>query len=135
MRKNSDGNGMIKKRMPKKNDMPNGKLSHLIAKRDIIAVEKASGRRKKVAIEIFLPQPTEDGKDCFCRARFNGIDGESYNIGGVDGVQALSLAISRIKSRFDALRSEKYDFLWPEYNLPMESVDYDFVLKKFGGRI
>jgi hypothetical protein len=110
------------------------KNEQIIAKRDIIAVEKGSGLRKNVAIEIFLPQPTEDGRDFFCRARFNGIDGESYNVGGVDGVQALSLAVSRIKSRFDALRSEKYDFLWPGYNLPMESVDYDFMVKKFGGQ-
>jgi hypothetical protein len=87
--------------------------------------------KKNVTIEIFLPQPTEDGKDCFCRVQFNGIEGESYNVGGMDSLQALSLAISKIKSRFDALRNGKYDFLWPEDGTPMESVDYDFVAKGF----
>jgi len=105
--------------------------NHIIAKRDVVAVETESGCGKNVTIEIFLPQPTEDGKDCFCCARFNGIEGESYNVGGVDGLQALSLAVSKIKSRFDTLRNEKYDFLWPENGSPMESIDYDFVAKGF----
>ncbi|MFA5249381.1 MAG: helix-hairpin-helix domain-containing protein [Candidatus Paceibacterota bacterium] len=103
----------------------------IIAERDVIAVEKRSGSKKTITIEIFLPQPTKDGKDCFCLARFNGIEGESYNVGGVDSLQALSIAISRIKSRFTALKSEKYDFLWPENGEPVESIDYDFVAKGF----
>jgi hypothetical protein len=107
------------------------KNNHIIAKRNIVAVERKSGFRKNVIIEIFLPQPAEDGRDCFCRIRFNGIEGESYNVGGVDSLQALSLAVSKTKSRFDALRKEKYDFLWPENGSPMESVDYDFVAKGF----
>ncbi|MFZ3074413.1 MAG: hypothetical protein WA093_04800 [Minisyncoccales bacterium] len=103
----------------------------IIAKRDVIVVENESGSRKNVTIEIFSPQPTKDGKDCFCCARFNGIEGESYDVGGVDSLQALSLAVSKIKSRFDALRNGKYDFLWPKDGTPMESIDYDFVAKGF----
>ncbi len=83
-----------------------------------------------IVAEIFLPQPTEDGKDCFCLARFNGISGESYNTGGVDSLQALSLAISKIKSRFKDL-SKEYDFFWPQSNELMESIDYDFIINKF----
>ena len=120
-----------KKSILKKNDKYMSKNDHIIAKRNIIAIEKKSGSKKDVTIEIFLPQPTKDGKDCFCRVRFNGIEGESYNVGGVDSLQALSLAVSKTKSRFDALRNEKYDFLWPENGWPMEFVDYDSVVKKF----
>jgi len=108
--------------------------NHIIAKRNVVAMENESGSKKDITIEIFLPQPTEDGRDCFCRARFNGIEGESYDVGGVDSLQALSLAVSKIKSRFSALRSEKYDFLWPEDGSQMESVDFELAVNKFRRR-
>jgi len=100
----------------------------IIAKREIVAIKKGTTSKINVAAEIFLPQPTEDGKDCFCLARFNGIDGESHNTGGVDSLQALSLAISKMKSRFKDL-SKEYDFYWPQNNEPMESIDYDAIEK------
>lgn len=108
--------------------------NHMIAKRNVIATENESGSKKDVTIEIFLPQPTEDGSACFCRARFSGIEGESYNVGGADSLQALSLAISKIKSRFSVLRSEKYDFLWPEDGSRMDSIDSELMVKKFRRR-
>jgi len=102
----------------------------IIAKRKIIAVKKGTALKMNIVAEIFLPQPTEDGKDCFCLARFNGIGGESYNTGGIDSLQALSLAISKMKSRFKDL-SKEYDFYWPKGNELMESIDYDFMIEKF----
>jgi hypothetical protein len=103
----------------------------IIAKREIVAIKKGTTSKINITAEIFLPQPTEDGNDCFCLARFNGINGESYNTGGIDSLQAISLAISKIKSRFKDL-SKKYDFYWPKSNEPMESIDYDFIIEKFG---
>ena len=106
------------------------KNSPIIAKREIIAIKKGTTSKINVVAEIFLPQPTEDSKDCFCLARFNGINGESYNTGGIDSLQALSLAISKMKSRFKDL-SKEYNFYWPKGNEPMESIDYDFIIEKF----
>jgi len=102
----------------------------IIARREIIAVKKGTTSKINITAEIFLPQPTEDGNDCFCLARFNGINGESYNTGGIDSLQALSLAISKIKSRFKDL-SKEYNFYWPKSNEPMESIDYGFIIEKF----
>ena len=106
------------------------KNSLIIAKREIIAIKKGTTSKINVVAEVFLPQPTEDGKDCFCLSRFNGISEESYNTGGIDSLQALSLAISKMKSRFEDLRKE-YDFFWPENNTPMESIDYKSIVEKF----
>lgn len=103
----------------------------IIAKRDIVAVEKTSGVRKNITAEVFLPQFEEDGKNCFCLICLDGIDGESYSIGGADSLQALSLAVSRMRSRFKELR-EEYDFFWPEDNAPMESIDYADIILKYG---
>lgn len=102
----------------------------IIAKREIIAVKKGTTSKIGITAEIFLPQPAKDSKDCFCLARFNGIGKESYNTGGIDSLQALSLAITKIKSRFKDL-SKEYDFYWPQDNEPMESIDYDFIVEKF----
>jgi hypothetical protein len=107
------------------------KNDYIIAERDIVAIEKKFGYKKDITIKIFSPQPTKDGKDCFCRICFDGIEGESYNVGGADSLQALSLAISKTKLRFDALQNGKYDFFWPADGSLMESVDYDFMVKKF----
>jgi hypothetical protein len=49
-------------------------------------------------------------------------------------VRTASRAVSKIKSRFSVLRSEKYDFPWPEDGSPMESVDYELTVNKFRRR-
>jgi hypothetical protein len=45
-------------------------------------------------------------------------------------LQALSLAISKMKSRFKDL-GKKYNFYWPQNNEQMESIDYGFIIEKF----
>lgn len=93
-----------------------------IAQRTMLAVDKKSGVQSEVVIEVFAPR--HDGKDYFCLAHIRGIEGESYDHGGVDSLQALSLALGQIKKRFDILRKEQYDFLFPEGGHPIESFDY-----------
>lgn len=95
-----------------------------IAARSVIAREKSSDTRIEVTIEVFLPRIEADGRNVRCLARFHGIPGEEYDVGGIDTLQALTLAVQHLKNRFRALRDERYNFFWPVDGSPMESFDY-----------
>ena len=95
-----------------------------IAQKTLIVVNKTTGEHQEVVIEIFVPRPTDDGQDYFCLARFNGLENESYDVGGADSLQALFLAGAQLKRRFEVLRKEQYDFFWPDSEFLVESLDY-----------
>ncbi len=94
-----------------------------IAKRPILAIHRETGSKIEVVIEIFPPRSVDDGQNYFCLARIDGIEGASFDTGGVEGVQALALAVHRIKTEFMALNGTTYDFLWPD-GITMDSFDY-----------
>lgn len=94
-----------------------------IGRRPIIAVDRKTESKIEAMIEIFPPRPVDDGQNYFCLARIDGIEGASFDTGGVDGVQALALAIHTLKTEFESLNGTAYDFLWPD-GTPMESIDY-----------
>ena len=96
-----------------------------IAERTLLATHKETGEQKEVTLEIFAPRPVDDGKNYFCLARIVGIDDASFDTGGVDGIQALSLAVHALKTEFMALNGTTYDFFWHD-GLVMDSFDYLF---------
>ena len=98
-----------------------------IAWRNVIAVPKGSKERIDVSIQVYTRYKDDGGKIYFCIVDFVGLDDIRFTIGGVDSLQALSLAILELKRRFEELKAESYDFLWPEDDYPMDSIDFAII--------
>ena len=94
-----------------------------IASRTIAAVDKRSGQHLDMLIEILEPYPIDNGDNYLCELRITHATVEVHQVGGIDSMQALSLALKIASQQFDALRGE-YELYWPGTDSPMESLDY-----------
>ena len=95
-----------------------------IAQKPMSVVNRETGEYIDVVVEIFAPRQADEQGNNFCLARLTGIEGESYDVGGADSLQALLLALNQIKKRFTVLQEEKYNFFWPDSKYPIKSLDH-----------
>ena len=99
----------------------------IIAWRNLVAVAKGKTERMDISIQVHLPYTDDGGSNYFCTIDFAGLDDIKFTVGGVDSLQALSLAILELKRRFETLREESYDFFWPDDGIPMDSIDFAII--------
>lgn len=69
------------------------------------------------------PYAIDDGDNYMCNANITGDIEESFQVGGVDSLQALMLAIQHLEIKFDEMKKNQYDFFWPDKTNPMKSFD------------
>jgi len=93
-----------------------------IASRVIAAVDKRSGQHLDILIEILAPYPIDHGDNYLCELQITHTEVEVHQVGGIDSMQALSLALKIASQHFDAQR-EHYELFWPGTDSPMESLD------------
>ena len=89
-----------------------------VAERKLLCSDKGSQNRKEIVVKISEPfVATEgnvkfpvDGETSGCRVEIKGLDEPSFDLFGMDSLQAVNLA-SDIESLIERL-SDKYDFCW-----------------------
>lgn len=64
---------------------------------------EVNGRRREVRVLIGAPQPLPGSSDCFCAYQIVGLDDSTVRyVGGVDGAQALYLAMEAVGTQLAA---------------------------------
>lgn len=94
-----------------------------IAQRKVIIVDRNSHQEECITFEIMPPRTIDDEENYLCEARITGDLQESFEVGGVDSLQALMLAIQCLDTRFVEMKNDQYDFFWPDRSNPMKSFD------------
>lgn len=94
-----------------------------IARRQVIIVDRESNQEKHIAFELLQPYTTDNGENYMCVARITGDLQESFEIGGVDSLQALMLAIQHLDMHYEDMKKNQYDFFWPDKSNRMNSFD------------
>ena len=94
-----------------------------IARRQVVIVDRNTTQEKHIAFEIMPPYAIDDGENYLCEARITGDIKESFQIGGVDSLQSLMLAIQHLERQFEEMKKDKYDFFWPDKSNSMKSFD------------
>ena len=94
-----------------------------IAHREVVIVDRNSNQERRIAFEIMPPHIMDDGEDYICQAKITGDIHKSFDMGGVDSLQALMLAIQCLDLQYEKMKKEQYDFFWPDKTNPMKSFD------------
>ncbi len=94
-----------------------------IARREVIIVDRDSNREEHIAFEIMPPHAIDDGENYICQAKITGDIHKSFDVGGVDSLQALMLAIQCLDLQYEEMKNSQYDFFWPDRTNPMKSFD------------
>lgn len=94
-----------------------------IARREVVIVDRNTTEEKHVAFEIMPPYAIDDGENYLCPAKITGDIEESFEVGGVDSLQSLMLAIQYLEIQFEEMKNNQYDFFWPDKTNPMKSFD------------
>jgi hypothetical protein len=95
----------------------------LIARREVLAIDRDTSRELRLTFEIMAPYTTDKGDNYMCQARITGDINESFAVGGVDSLQALMLTIECLDTRYEEMKEKHYDFFWPDKTNPMKSFD------------
>ena len=69
------------------------------------------------------PYAIDNGENYICNPKITGDLHKSYEVGGVDSLQALMLAIQHLEIEFEEMKKNQYDFFWPDKSNPMKSFD------------
>lgn len=96
-----------------------------IATRKVFTLNRETNEEGEILFEILTPEAIDNDENYLCTVRITGPESVVQKIGGIDSMQALSLAVAWTKNTFDNLKKEKYDFFWSkgkEYS--MDSFDY-----------
>ena len=96
---------------------------HPIARREVVIIDRNSNQEHRIAFEIMAPYAIDDGENFLCTARITGDIHTSSEVGGVDSLQALMLAIQCLEMQFEEMKKSQYDFFWPDTSNPMRSFD------------
>ena len=94
-----------------------------IARRDIRVIDP-SGARTDGVMQVFAPYTSDNGENYSCRAEIIAGFNSVQELGGVDSIQALSLACRWLSIEHARLVAEGYQFFWLGGEEPMESIDY-----------
>jgi len=92
-----------------------------IAQRTFVVIDRDTDVESLVTFEVMLPYPIDNGASYHCPVRIAGLLNESLNIGGVDSMQAVMLAIQWLEMRYQEMSETKYDFFWPDKRYKIES--------------
>ena len=79
-----------------------------------MVIDRDTDVESLVTFEVMLPYPIDNGASYFCTARITSLIDESIDVGGVDSMQAVMLAIQWLEMRFLEMHKTKYDFFWPD---------------------
>lgn len=93
--------------------MDEGELQfhNLVAQKNVDAVDRMAEIRQTISFELYAPYEIDSGDNYMCTIRITGAEGVTERVGGVDSMQALSLAVMRLQQLFAAMQST-HDFYW-----------------------
>ena len=93
-------------------------MKTVIAERKLLFCEKGSNTKKELRIQLGTPVVVKsdqvkfpvDGTTAICHVEFEGLNQHSFDVYGMDSLQALNLAsdVEKVLKRL----SSKYDFFW-----------------------
>lgn len=84
-----------------------------IAQREVVIIDRNSHQEQHISFEIMAPYPIDDGANYMCSASITGDMEESFQVGGVDSLQALMLAIQHLEIQFDEMKKNHTTFSGP----------------------
>lgn len=79
-------------------------LGEIIAERELLLSGPEAGSARTVRVVLGKPQPFPDSPDYYCPYQIKGIGDEKIrHMGGVDGIQAIQLALQTLGAELQAL--------------------------------
>lgn len=96
-----------------------------IATRHAFTLNRITGEKGLITFEISSPRAVDNGENYMCTVQITGVLHTIQDVGGIDSMQSLALAIKWTKNKFEELQKETYDFFWLEGAInPMKYFDY-----------
>lgn len=93
-------------------------MKKIIAERVLFFCEKGSNHKKELRIQLHSPVVVDagqvkfpvDGTTSVCHVEFEGLNQYSFDVYGMDSLQAINMAsdVEKVLARLSA----KYDFYW-----------------------
>jgi len=85
----------------------------ILAVRDLLLHNQATGKSEKIEITLGKPYWVEDGISAACPLVIDGLVGRVPDIVGIDFMQALQLALSLVENILQSVQDEK-SVHWPD---------------------
>ncbi len=78
-------------------------------------------QKKPIVVKLGFPSPSDKGPEWACKYHLAGLRNSRVHVAyGVDGLQALTIAVDLIRTRLSLLKNvvsetERYEFVFPQF--------------------